>query len=983
MADISCYRPIAGVRYLDEIQDEAYARSSLHGDSLIEAESRMPVRSVAARRADGYPAGEAASAGTLSLSGTWRMKGGAPADPGDPPPNTGWFGRKATAAEGMEEGWYKPGCNRSGWHEVKVPGTVQKALLELGLMKDPFWNSNMLDELEEHGQPPETPVWFRRTPAETRDWWFARSFELPGEWQGRRLTLSFEGIDYSATVFVNGVSLGHHKGMFGGPELDITGLALFGAPNEVVVRVDQAPQSWNGLLKGSPGFGWHYGHLISMGIWREVLVRAEAELKVTDPYVATVSISPDEAVLAVEYSVISSQAEPVPVIVEGIIRRQGSPSVNGSVPGTDGKSGEYRFSNEVTVSYGVNRVRTEVCIPCPSLWWPSGYGEQALYRLELSPAADGAGTVSEAYTVFGIRTIEMLPAAASEPEAHYRWQFVINGVPMFIKGANWCWPDPLLEQRGELYERLLELARRGHVGMLRAWGGGLVEGDMFYRLCDEKGIMVYQEFPLCWGPPDSPHTDLGVIDRQVTGAVKRLRNHPSLVMWGGGNENGPHGGADEGLFLTGRRCRGFDPSRPFHRTDPWGGSVHNWHVYHGGEPLAEATLAMPSVFYGEFGIPSMPDRSSCLRFIPEEELGSYPPTEDSRGWKAHFHQFGLKDIIKVMRYGAYGPIRSWDDYIRYSQTAQGDSIRFTADMQRAQSGGACTGFWYYKLTDLFPGHSWGIVDFYGSPKLSYYRAKQSCRPENALLTFAKTDGWKAGERFAADLYAVSDTLAGLAECSVTVTLYNSQLTAMETYRHMGLRLKPGTALHIGSLSMELPSEEQIHPFIAAVTLRAENGSLLSDQWYFFNAQSKPEELLAFERSHLQDGNEYPGEEAQRAFELYANLKSAPLLTLPPAVLEWEAERTADGGAFRIRNTGTVPAVRVTIFGFPEEWSCFLEDNDFGLQPGEERRVPYTAGADISLEGVTLSAWNAAAVPPASVEGIARNERERRNEDGRP
>lgn len=500
MADISCYRPIAGVRYLDEIQDEVYARSSLHGDSLIEAESRMPVRSVAACRADEYPAGEAASAGTLSLSGTWRMKGGAPADPGDPPPNTGWFGRKATAAEGMEEGWYKPGCDRSGWHEVQVPVTVQKALLELGLMKDPFWNANILDELEEHGQPPETPVWFRRTPAETRDWWFARSFELPKEWQGLRLTLSFAGIDYSATVFVNGVSLGHHKGMFGGPELDITGLALFGAPNEVVVRVDQAPQSWNGLLKGSPGFGWHYGHLISMGIWREVLVRAEAELKIADPFVSTVSISPDEAVLSVEYSVVSSQAEPVPVTVQGIIRRQGSPSVNGSVPGLDGKSGEHCFSNEVMVSYGVNRLRTEVRLARPSLWWPSGYGEQALYRLELSPAADGAGTVSEAYTVFGIRTIEMLPAAASEPEAHYRWQFVINGVPMFIKGANWCWPDPLLEQRGELYERLLELARRGHLGMLRAWGGGLVEGGMFYRLCDEKGIMVYQEFPLCWGP---------------------------------------------------------------------------------------------------------------------------------------------------------------------------------------------------------------------------------------------------------------------------------------------------------------------------------------------------------------------------------------------------------------------------------------------------------------------------------------------------
>lgn len=947
------YRPIDGVRYLDEIQDEAYARSSLHGDALVEADSRIPVRSARAEMLPGasFSGGKPPTPERLSLSGTWRMRAGEPADPGDPPPATGWFGRKAKDAEGMAKRWYEPGTDRGDWYEVTVPTTVQKALVGLGLMKDPFWNTNMIDELEEYGEPKELPVWFRRTRTERTDWWFAKAFELPEAWRGRRLTLCFDGIDYAGTVFVNGVSLGHHSGMFGGPELDISGVARFGEPNELVVRIDPAPQSWNGLLKGSPGFGWHYGHLISLGIWKEVSVQAEADIAILDPYVVTQRIGPDGAKLYLEYTLDSRLAEPITVVVEGVIAAEAE-----AAPKPDG--GTLRFRTELRVDYGRHKFRTEVTLPKPALWWPAGYGEQPLYVLTLTGTPDRPALLTGGSVRFGVRTIEMRPARAAAPETDYRWQFVINGVPMFIKGANWCWPDPMLEQREDLYERLLELARRGHVQMLRAWGGGLVEGEVFYRKCDEKGILVYQEFPLCWGPPDSPHTDLGVIDRQVTRSVKSLRNHPSLIMWGGGNENGPHGGADEGLFLAGRRCRGFDPSRPFHRTDPWGGSVHNWHVYHGGEPLDAATRAMPSVFYGEFGIPSMTNRSSCLRYMPEEEFEAFPPTEESRGWKAHFHQFGLKDIIKVMRYGAFGSITDWDDYIAYSQTAQGEAIRFTADLQRAGAGSDKTGFWYYKFSDLFPGHSWGVVDFYGTPKLSYYRAKQACRPRHAFATFERIEGWKAEETFRAELHAANDTLEALENARISAVLYGSGLTAWRSFRYEGINISAGAVLHIGTLDMRLPSGEEISPFLLGVTLRAKDNTWLSDQWYWFNAQPKGGELIAFERGHIHGGNEYPGEEAQRAFELYASLPEAPLRRLPQTKLEWSIVRQGRKGGFRITNVGELPAMRVTIEGFPEAWDCFLDDNDFGLFPGEERWIPFEAGSGCALDQITVRAWNA-------------------------
>ncbi|MDG0812969.1 glycoside hydrolase family 2 protein [Cohnella rhizosphaerae] len=720
-------------RYLDDVQDEAYRKSSLYGDAACEAEASLPARKTAALLVGGYGDGENGNvvrgAERLSLSGNWRMQDSEPVDPGDPAPNTGWFGRKAKTSRGMTEKWYARGFDRSGWREVTVPTTVQRALVGLGELADPYWDTNTIDELETHGEPKETPLWFRRTRAERSDWWFARTFEAPAEWRGRRLALRFDGIDYSGTMFLNGISLGHHAGMFGGPELDVTWLVDFDGPNELVVRIDQAPQSWNGLLKGSPGFGWHYGHLISLGIWKDVWLAAESDVAVCEPYIVTRSIGPDGAVLEISYSVDSALTESVPLMVEGEIRL---------LTDEPEKVHAVKFLCKLEAPYGRSRYVAEVTLREASLWWPAGYGGQSLYRLKLDVKLAGSAVVDDpgprtekdrkgdsscaaisfagTETTFGVRTVEMRAAPGARPEADYRWQFVVNGVPMFIKGANWCWPDPMLAQREELYARLIGLARRGNVQMLRAWGGGIVEEDVFYRLCDEAGILVYQEFPLCWGPMDAPHTDLGVLDRQATRSVKRLRNHPSLVMWGGGNENGEHGGTDEALHLVGRRCRGLDPSRPFHRTDPWGGSAHNWNVYHGGEPLDAATLAMPSVFYGEYGVPSMPARSSCVRFVPEEALAAWPPTEESRGWLAHFHQFSLKDVIKVMRYGAYGPIRDWETYIAYSQAAQGESIRFVADIQRAGAADGKTGFWYYKFTDLFPGHSWGVVDFYGTPQ---------------------------------------------------------------------------------------------------------------------------------------------------------------------------------------------------------------------------------------------------------------------------
>lgn len=318
-----------------------------------------------------------------------------------------------------------------------------------------------------------------------------------------------------------------------------------------------------------------------------------------------------------------------------------------------------------------------------------------------------------------------------------------------------------------------------------------------------------------------------------------------------------------------------------------------------------------------------------------------------------------------MRYGAYGPIRSWEDYIVYSQIAQGEAIRLVADRQRAGTGGDRTGFWYYKFTDLFPGHSWAVIDFYGTPKLSYYLAAQACRPDYAFALFERADGWKAGEHFSADLMAVSDTREGLSGGSLDAALYGADLKILWSKTYEGLELPGGQAILVDRVTQQLPPGTSDRSFVLAAALRTRDGRLLSEQWYAFNARAKTPELQEFEHSHRHEANEYTGDEAAKAFQLYAGLPGTPLRALPQAELECTLEFLGQKGTLLVRNTGEVPALFVTIKGFPEDWSSYLDDNGFGLRPGDEKEIGWESANKTNwLSCLEVSAWNAASVRPA-------------------
>ncbi len=928
-----------GERFLDEVMDERYETAVLYGDRSVEAESRLPVMRAEARPAP--PVAKATPGKRLSLDGAWRMKGAAPFKR---PDLTKENRLTAVERQGVTEKWFAYGTKRDDWYTVQVPTTVQNALLKLGEIEDPLWDDNTWKELHEHGWPKDFAWHHRKTRIEQQDWWFARTFDVPADWKGEDIRLYFDGVDYGASFYLNGHTLGYHQGMFGGPSYDVTPLLYFDKPNELVVCVDTVPDAWTGILKGSPGWGWHYGHLVSMGIWRGVTLETVPEVEIEAPFVKTKVLSGDGATLAVEYYTNSR--------VPGSVRT----TVRFEMEGANFDGPLTAFTNTINVPYGKARWETVIELPHAKAWWPMNYGGQPLYHLRASIGGKDLKT-----TRFGIRTIEMKPLRGQKAVEDYRWQFVINGVPMFIKGANWCWTDPMLQGDPAKYEHILETARRGGIQMFRCWGGGMVETDTFYRLCDEKGLMVYEEFPYCWGPPDFPLTDPAVLDRQVTAVVKRNRNHPSLVMWGGGNENVAISGNDDGLLLVGRRCRQYDRTRPFHRTSPWGGSFHNWGVFHNGQPIDSGFVNSPSVWYGEFGLPTMSNWLESLRYLPKKKLETWLPAQDDGGIMSHMNQFGYGDMAKLMRYADYGPINSWRQYIEYGQMAQGDEIAFATNLQRAGSYLNKGGLWFYKMTELFPGQAWGVVGFYGYPKLSYYRAKQFYAPRAAFVQYDRYD-WAPGETFHAGVYAANDSSLPLKHATVRVVIYGSDLEELWRKDYPVENVPTATRVELDQLALTL-DPAKVTPFLLAVSLRDGDGARLSDQWSWFNfhvttdAIKKVEEIPAWG---------WPHDRAPEAFAAYGNLAEARLLNLPKVKLEVRLERDGAEGAFVITNTADRPAFNVIIDDFPYVYGTYLEDNSFSLYPQETRRVTFTLGdPGQDLSGVTVKAWNAATVHPAA------------------
>jgi beta-mannosidase len=785
----------------------------------------------------------------------------------------------------MAEGGAEEERLRGSWTDAipaAVPGSVHAALVAAGKIPDPKFGRN---DAIANAQSFKT-------------WWFRQDFPRPASFTATRLV--FGGVAIHCTVWLNGARLGEHEGMFGGPSFDIAGLLR--DENTLVVRIDPAPQApprvagrgdnggWMTTVVFNNVYGWHYSDIPALGIWRPVRLGAAPAVRVAHPFVVTRDAAAGE--------------------VSFIADLQGAAvGWSGRLDATvepDNFTGPARhFSQKVGSAGAEKRLHLRFTIPSPRLWWPNGLGEPNLYRLKLSFTPDGGGLADFSTTTFGVRTITMAPRPGGPRADEFDWTFVINGRPAFVKGAGWCTMDSSMDFSRDRYARFISLAKAQHVQMLRGWGSGMPETDDFYDLCDRAGLMVMQEWPTAW---NSHRTQpYAVLEETVRLNTLRLRHHASLAMWGGGNESSePFGPA---IDMMGRLAVELDGTRPFHRGQPFGGSVHDYGCWWGRRPL-DHNLRMTAPFWGEFGIPSLPVPESVRRYLPDGEKDLWPAPAD--GLLAHHTPvFNTRDDWqRLAQYSGYFSAgATMADFIRGSQLAQVVGLRHTLERARTRWPD-CTGALYYKLNDNYPAASWASVDWYGAPKPAHWFCQQAFAPLHAAVIFDSVNN--QGQALALPVFLLddADALNG-APWEVAVRAYDGglRLIKAESFTGAGSVAAP---LRLGEFTLTAQQTDTTPLFVVAEVKKG--GALADRTFYFVNYEA------------VKDG----------------------LFRLPRATLALRVEP----GVAVVTNPGPVPAVAVAVQRPGHRDTFTAAENGLWLEPGETKSIPVS-----DSNGLILEAWN--------------------------
>jgi beta-mannosidase len=756
-----------------------------------------------------------------------------------------------------------------------VPGSVHSALWKNGIIPEPYFGMN--DSIA------------RKYCFKT--WWYKNEFSI--DKVPASPVLRFNGVAIDCSVWLNGVFLGTHSGTFGVPEYNVS--KILKKNNILVVKIDPAPfandnetnYGWRKKVTFNCVYGWHYSNIPSLGIWKDVEIHNSPDVETGNLFIVTKSLD-GEMNLQVP---LKSKKYPF------------SGRLLVSVEPENFRGEPQSFSYDVNSKMHNDTLNFSFRINDPHLWWPNDMGKQNLYKLGVCFITND-GSVSDSRSVsFGIRTITMAPLSGGPDTAKYNWTFVINNKPHFVKGVNWCTMDPLMDFSVERYTRFLSLARDQHIQILRAWGGGLPETNEFYNLCDKLGIMVIQEWPTAWDSHNEQPFD--VLEETVWTNTLRLRNHPSLVMWCGGNESAhPYGKA---INMMGSLSIQLDNSRPFHRGEPLGGSQHNYTCWWKNAPL-DTNLNLKAEFWGEFGLASAPVKESVKRYIPSDELNKWPI--DSAGSFAHhtpvFNR-RQQDMSRLMQYAGYfTPGSNLDDLILGSQLAQVVGVRHTLERSRARWP-YCTGAIYYKLNDNFPAVSWSSVDWYGAPKPIHYFVQDAFAPIAAIVIFSSTDLSKKNASLPVFLLDDNLSLAG-SKWKVKVSAFNSRLDLIDSVVFNGADNNK-VVDSLGVFSLDSVQTTSYPLFI--VSEISVNDSLAYKTFYFMNFEKGKDNLC----------------------------------NLP----ETEISQKVTGDKLVLKNTGKKPAAAVNIRSVNNADKFTASDNFFWLDAGEEKTVTININSNIVVD----------------------------------
>ncbi len=652
----------------------------------------------------------------------------------------------------LNTNWKFKKANDTSWTKANVPSTVHSDLIANNKIKDPFYRLNEHDV-----------QWIDKT-----DWEYETSFNLKEEvLNSEFIELDFRGIDTYSKIYLNDSLLLKTDNMFRNYQVDVKSylreannvlkVVLESPINRGMIEHDKfnfkIPVSNNDLAeigkvkdnkkvsiflrKAGYHFGWDWGpRLVTSGIWRPVILRNWNHFKINDVFIRQKNID-KTASLSAEIEINSAK---------NIEKTNLDILVNDTIT----------ITKEISLTKGINKFNIPFQINNPKLWWPNGMGNQELYDVTVKFSSK-KHTDFKSHRV-GLRTIELVTEKDSIGSSFY---FKVNGVPTFMKGANYIPQDVFLDRVTSAdYKHILNSAKNANMNMIRVWGGGIYEKKEFYDLCDEMGLLVWQDFMFACAMFPGDKDFLESVKQEAIDNVKRLRNHTSIALWCGNNEvlsawerwgwkqqavkEQSQEIADtiwkayKDIFhkVLPEVVNEFDSDRKYWASSPSSelgvaeshtdGDAHYWGVWWGKEPFENYNVKIPR-FMSEFGFQSFPELATVNKYTIPEDHDIF-----SEVMKSHQRSSIGNGTIKEYMLRHYRQPKDFESFLYVSHLLQAYGITTGIEAHR-KNRYRCMGSLYWQINDCWPVASWSSIDYYGKWKALHYGVKNTFK--KTILSF--------------------------------------------------------------------------------------------------------------------------------------------------------------------------------------------------------------------------------------------------------
>jgi len=665
------------------------------------------------------------------------------------------------------------------WFPVKVPSTVLTGLVANHIYPDPYQglNNMLIPDASDQFNKEYNLEQYSFLPNDPNPWkkpyWYRTTFKVPAGDKGRHFQLIFKGINYRAAVWVNGKQIADSTqmaGMFADYNLDVTAAVNTGGENALAVKIyplDYAgypakeqlqamgPFYENGGPTGDIGknvtmlcsVGWDWMPPVrdrNMGIWQPVYLRTTGAVTIGHPKLVTdLPNLPDTGVAKLSLNLTLSNHSAAEQ--KGKLTISIKPENFVGLPTQFSQNVSVAAEGSSVVDLNADKV-SQLLVHQPHLWWPNGYGKANLYRIRLQ-YTDAAGIADDTTFVFGIRTVA---SKATTVKGFVRREFFVNGKRVHLNGGAWV-PDMMVNRDSTRYDYEMHLCRNANVNLVRIWGGGVTPPDAFWNAADKYGEMVWSDFWVTGdtqgefkGSPDWP-IEGNVFVKNVVSTIFRIRNHPSLLVWTGGNE----GHARKELYDAMRdNIIAMDGTRPFIPSSSgyaklpagWKGSYPDdmpSGVYSGGpyqwqDPkiyYKKADVGGDWVFKDETGIPSQPPYTTLAKTIPNLVWDTKLPFPLNNTWGYHdactgAARFDLYNAEMVKRYGQPATMLNFSDKMQLMNYVGYQGIFEAAGHKLTETGGVML----WKLNAALPSVVWQIYDWYLEPNAGYYAMQNAVEP---------------------------------------------------------------------------------------------------------------------------------------------------------------------------------------------------------------------------------------------------------------